>query len=72
VDIAHNVARALQFYRSIPGDVQASVHHGVVFLTGHVEWLFQKRAAFAAVSQLKGVRRVMDYIVVTHELHERG
>jgi len=69
-DIAQNVVRALQFHRSIPGDVQASVQRGVVTLTGHVERPFQKRAALEAISQLRGIRRVMNYIVVTHDVNE--
>ncbi len=64
------MVRALHFLRAIPEDVQAVVHNGIVTLTGHVEWPFQKRVTEEAVCHLKGVRRVVNYIVVTGQMDE--
>jgi osmotically-inducible protein OsmY len=70
-DIAADVARALVMRSTIPGTVQAAVHHGNVTLTGKVEWLFQSREAEKAVRHLRGVRNVINYITVTPRAVER-
>jgi osmotically-inducible protein OsmY len=63
-DIAHDAARALEFRTAVPDAVQAAVHNGHVTLTGTVNWLFQKRAAENAVRHVRGVRNVLNHIVV--------
>jgi osmotically-inducible protein OsmY len=68
VDIARDAARALTLHGSIPEGVQVAVHRGHITLTGRVEWLFQKEAAAKAVRHVKGVRHVLNHIVVVpHE-----
>lgn len=70
-DIAMDVVRALDIRITIPDTVQAAVHQGHVTLTGKVNWLFQKRDAEKAVRHVRGVRGVMNYIVVVPRPVER-
>jgi osmotically-inducible protein OsmY len=63
-DIAADVVRALELCCTIPGTVQAGVHHGHVTLTGKVNWMFEKRQAEKVVRHLRGVRDVMNYITI--------
>jgi osmotically-inducible protein OsmY len=62
--IAQDVARALELRATIPAGVQATVIHGHVTLTGRVPWLFQKDDAAKAVRHIRGVRAVLNQIVV--------
>jgi len=70
-DIAADVARALEQRSTIPAGVQAVVHNGHVTLTGQVNWFFQKRDAEKAVRHIRGVRDVVNYIVVAPQAVER-
>lgn len=63
-DIAADTAKALELHSTIPEGVQAVVHNGHVTLTGHATWLFQKQSAEKAVSHIRGVRSVLNYITV--------
>ena len=63
-DIALDAVRALEFRTMVPDSVQAAVHHGHVTLTGRVSWVFQKWTAEHAVSHIRGVRHVLNHIVV--------
>lgn len=63
-DIAQDAVRALECRTGIPDSVQAAVHNGHVTLTGRVNWLFQKRSAENAVRHVRGVRNVLNHIVV--------
>jgi osmotically-inducible protein OsmY len=63
-DIARDAVRALELRSTVPDGVQAAVHSGRVTLTGRVEWLFQKHDAEKAVRHIRGVRNVLNYIVV--------
>src|SRR5262249_5134524 len=70
-DIAADVARALEQRSTIPAGVPAVVHNGHVTLTGQVNWFFQKRDAEKAVRHMRGVRDVVNYIVVAPQAVER-
>lgn len=70
-DIAADAVRALQLRSSIPEGVQAAVHHGLVTLTGKVDWLFQSREAEKAVRHIRGVRNVMNHVTVAPRAVER-
>jgi osmotically-inducible protein OsmY len=63
-DIAGDVVRALELRASVPTAVQASVRMGQVTLTGRVAWPFQKREAEKAVRHIRGVREVLNHIVL--------
>jgi osmotically-inducible protein OsmY len=64
-DIARSVANALAWNTSVPPDrIKAQVSQGWVTLEGTVEWYYQKEAAERAVRYLRGVRGVINNIVV--------
>jgi osmotically-inducible protein OsmY len=70
-DIAADVTRALELHESVPATVQASVRGGQVTLTGRVAWPFQKREAEKAVSHIRGVRQVLNHLVLESRGLER-
>lgn len=58
-EIAKAVANALEWNPSIPHkDIQANISDGWVYLSGEVEWGYQKNAAKKAVENLLGVKGV--------------
>lgn len=61
-DIARDVVRSLELRSSVPDNVQATVHHGFVTLTGETMWEFQRRDADKAVRHIRGVRGVVNRI----------
>jgi osmotically-inducible protein OsmY len=63
-DIAADVVRVLELRSTIPDSVQAAVHSGHVTLTGKVDWLFQKRDAEKALRHIRGLRGVVNRIMV--------
>ena len=63
-DMANDAVRVLRARNTVPENVQATVHHGHVSLTGAVQWLFQKWAAEDAVGNIRGVRHVSSHIEV--------
>jgi osmotically-inducible protein OsmY len=63
-DIAHDASRALELRSTLPKNVQAVVHNGIVTLTGEVEWLYQKDAAARVVGHLRGVRGVLNHLSI--------
>ena len=63
-DIAQDATRALEIGSMIPDTVQAAVHNAHVTLTGTVDWLYQKEGAEKTVRHIRGVRGVMNYIIV--------
>jgi osmotically-inducible protein OsmY len=63
-DLADNAALALRFHSTVPETVHAEVADGRVRLGGHVDWPFQKRSADRAVREIRGVRDVINQIVV--------
>ena len=64
VDVAKDVARALELRATLPDTVQAAVHNGYVTLTGHVGWLYQRREAEKAVRHIRGIHGVFNHITV--------
>ena len=61
-DIARDVVHALELRSTVPDNVQATVHHGYVTLTGETMWEFQRRDAEKAVRHVRGVRGVVNRI----------
>jgi osmotically-inducible protein OsmY len=70
-DIAADAVLALELRSTVPETVQAAVHNGYVTLTGKVNWMYQKRDAEKAVRHLRGVRDVLNHIVVAPGALER-
>lgn len=70
-DIAADAALALKLHGAIPESVQAAVHHGHVTLTGSVAWLYQKTLAERTAAHLRGVRHVINNIIVVPRAGER-
>jgi len=62
--IAHDAARALAVYATLPKTVQATVHNGHVTLTGQVPWLFHRMAAALAIRPIAGVVDIVNRIEV--------
>ncbi len=64
-EIAERALRILGWDVEVPTDrIQVKVEHGVVALTGDVEYYFQKASAEADVRRLGGVRGVVNLIRV--------
>ncbi|GAA4296210.1 BON domain-containing protein [Aestuariibaculum suncheonense] len=64
-DIATAVVNVLKWNASLPEDkIQIKVENAWVYLTGEVEWSFQKNAAKIAVENLHGVKGVVNNIVI--------
>jgi osmotically-inducible protein OsmY len=66
-DIAHDCVMALRNRVSVPPPVKVTVRYGHVTLEGTVEWMYQRIAAEEAVKTLRGVKSVVNSIV----LHSR-
>jgi osmotically-inducible protein OsmY len=64
-DIAASAETALQsaMYFS-PNDVKVKVEHGLITLSGEVEWNYQRQSSVAAVRNILGVTGVDDQIVI--------
>jgi len=63
-DITKDAVQALRFNLSVPTTVKVAVQMGFVTLEGSVEWMFQKMAAAAAVSHIRGVKGVSNLISI--------
>ena len=63
-DIAADVARALSVW-NVPTSIKASVHDGYVTLTGNAKWLNQKRDFERAIRRIRGVRRIVNKVILT-------
>jgi osmotically-inducible protein OsmY len=63
-EIAEAAVNAFQWSYSVPKEVKATVERGRITLTGEVDWDYQRTAAKEAVSQLKGVRAVINKITI--------
>jgi osmotically-inducible protein OsmY len=61
-DIARDVVRALELRSTVPDNVQATVHHGHITLTGEAMWEFQRRDAEKAIRHIRGVHGVVNRI----------
>lgn len=63
-DLARDAIEALRNRIDVPPGVTVTVRNGFVTLAGNVEWMYQKMGAERAVRYLRGVRGVMNHIVV--------
>ncbi len=64
-DIARSVANVLEWNVDVPHNrIKVMVQNGWVTLSGEVEWLYHKNAAYDSVIRLTGVRGVTNQIVV--------
>ena len=64
-EIAESVTNAFNWHTSIPSQqVKIKVENGIVTLSGEVDWHYQRRAAYDAVSKLFGVRLVLNNITI--------
>ncbi|MGO4726559.1 MULTISPECIES: BON domain-containing protein [unclassified Inquilinus] len=69
-EIGMRAAAALRWHRSLPGDrIRIAVGHGIVRLTGDLDWQHQKREAEHVVQGLKGVITVINAIHVKPAHH---
>ena len=70
-DIAKDTIEALRNRIDVPVGVTVTVRGGFITLAGTVEWMYQKMAAERAVKYLRGVRGVMNHIVVAPRVSPR-
>jgi osmotically-inducible protein OsmY len=63
-DIAKDAVEALRNRIDVPVGVTVTVRGGFITLAGTVEWMYQKMAAERAVKYLRGIRGVMNHIMV--------
>jgi osmotically-inducible protein OsmY len=64
-DIARAALLALEWDTFVPHDrIKLTVENGQIVLEGQVEWQWNKKAAENAVSQLMGVKRIINKITV--------
>ena len=63
-DIAADVAQALGLC-AVPETIKASVHEGYVTLTGAAKRLDQRRDLESAIRRIRGVRRILNKVVLT-------
>lgn len=67
-DIATEVVNAFKASINAPGDaIKIKVENGWVTLTGELEWNYQKEAAKQAASNLRGVKGVINNIIINSE-----
>lgn len=69
-DIAADVARALDLW-AVPETVKASLHEGYVTLTGTAKRLHQRRDLENAIRRIRGVRRILNKVVLTESERSR-
>jgi len=68
-EIAQRAVKLLEWDVSIPlNAIQVKVEHGIVTLTGTVDWAFQRAEAEYDVRKLGGVKAVVNSIVVRPKL----
>ncbi|GAA4280981.1 BON domain-containing protein [Gaetbulibacter aestuarii] len=68
-DIAKSVVNALKWNSSVPEDkLQIKVDNSFVYLTGEVEWAYQRNAAKHAVENLYGVKGVINNITLKQKV----
>lgn len=68
-EIAKAVADALKWNSSVPeDDVKIKVEDGWVYLSGEVQWSYQKNAAKMAIENLLGVRGVSNTIMLKNNI----
>lgn len=65
-EIAKRAVETFRWHSSVPHDaIQVKVEHGLVTLTGKVQWFYQKDAAEKAVQGFAGVKGVSNLIAIT-------
>lgn len=64
-EIALRVGECLRWDAMLPSTILVTVRHGLVMLSGQVEWHYQRIVAEENVRGLAGVKRVVNNIVVT-------
>ena len=64
VDVFFDARRALDHYLPVPTTVHVQVLAGVASLTGRVRWREERAEAEAAVRQIPGDDRYIDYIAI--------
>ncbi|MEO5775664.1 MAG: BON domain-containing protein [Flavobacterium sp.] len=65
-EITAAIANVFKWHWDIPGDkITITVENGWVFLTGELEWNYQKEAAKNAVSNLIGIKGITNNISIT-------
>lgn len=68
-EIAKAAVEALEWHSSVPdGAVMVKVENGRVYLSGNVNWAYQKYSASNAVKDLKGVKGVSNSILLKQEI----
>ncbi|WER44699.1 BON domain-containing protein [Cupriavidus sp. WKF15] len=71
-DIARAASNVLSWQAMVPGDrIKILVEHGVITLTGDVDWNYQRTAAERAVAGLFGVTGVTNAIAVRPMVDQR-
>ncbi len=64
-DIARAAIHALEWDAWVPEeDIKVTVENGIVTLTGHVPYYYQRKNAFSDVCNLQGVRNVINNIII--------
>jgi osmotically-inducible protein OsmY len=63
-EIARDAVEALKSHVEVPRGLSVTVREGYITLAGTVEWMFQRAAAERAVKYLRGVRGVVNHIVI--------
>lgn len=69
-DIAADVAQALDL-GAVPETIKASVHEGYVTLTGTAKRLHQRRDLENAIRHIRGVRRILNKVILTELVRRR-
>jgi osmotically-inducible protein OsmY len=64
VEIAEAALRMLEWNVALKDKIMVKVEHGIVTLTGDVDWNYERDAAKRSVENLTGVRRVHNQIMV--------
>jgi osmotically-inducible protein OsmY len=68
-EIAKAVVNALEWSNSVPEDkISIKVEDGWVYLSGELQWFYQKDAAKKAVGNLLGVKGVINSIQIKQEM----
>ncbi|MET3808637.1 osmotically-inducible protein OsmY [Nakamurella sp. UYEF19] len=71
-DIAREAVEALDRGIDVPETVKATVHLGVITLTGDVGWHYEREAALTAVHHLRGVTDVHNQIAIRPSVSVTG
>jgi osmotically-inducible protein OsmY len=64
-DIFADARRALDLRPSVPASIHVHVDHGVVTLTGTVQWPAERGEAEDAVRHVEGLQRLVNEIAVS-------